>query len=145
MSERASEMAAILATIDPTTAAATSTGTNFNVIDASAYDSILFIVQSGAACCSGAATLTVYNGTATATVTTKIGSTTANLQSDKQLVFDLDCEDLDGPNYRYVKGTFKTPSTGVMGYSGIALGFKPRYHPASDDDLASVVAIKQST
>ena len=148
MSERASEMCALVATIDPQKCTV-KTYTS-DVIDASLYDSILFILSTGAiSSCSGKVALKVYEGTATATVTTLVGSTsrTASTTSDNnwQLLFDLDCEDLTGPNYRYVKAT-ATVSGNTSFYLGLnALGFKPRFHPASDGDLASVKVIKTST
>ena len=151
MSERAYEMAAVVAAIDPqeiTTAAGVLTG---DVIDASLYDSVLFVAQVGAvSSCSGGITLKVYEGTATATVTTLVGSTSwtaANTSSgNMQLLFDLDMADLTGPNYRYVKATLTSfaANTGTFA-SMVGLGSKPRFHPASDGDLASVAGIKLST
>ena len=151
MSERASEMAALVAAIDPksiTTAGGVLTG---DVIDASLYDSILFIANIGAvSSCSGGLTLKVYEGTATATVTTLVGSvawTALNTSSGNvQIMFDLDCADLTGPNYRYIKATLTSfaANTGTF-VSMVGLGFKPRFHPGSDSDLASLITIKTST
>ena len=150
MSERASQMCALVATIDPvkTTAGTTST---CDVIDASLYDSVLFIVSVGAvSSCSGGVTFKLYEGTATGTVTTLVGSTAwtaANTSSQNvQLIWDHDCERMTGPNHRYLKATL-APFTGNTGtyYSMVALGFKPRFHPASDGDLASIVTIATST
>lgn len=147
MSERVSQMAGLVATIDPL-AAPSSTTKNSDVIDASLYDSIMFIASVGANCCSsGNLTMTVFEGTSTGTVTTSVGATThakATGGENFQYIFDLDCADLSGPNYRYVKAQLK--STGKpMEFSLVGLGFKPRYHPASAGDLASVKAIKTST
>ena len=151
MSERASQMAALVATIDPqeiTTAGGVLTG---DVIDASLYDSILFIANIGSvSSCSGGLTMTVYEGTATSTVTTTLGTvawTAANTSSgNTQIMFDLDCEKMGGPNYRYVKATLTSfaNNTGTF-VSMVGLGFKPRFHPGTDSDLASLITIKICT
>lgn len=148
MSERASEMAALVSCIDAQKIAAAGSVTG-DVIDASLYDSILFIASIGTvSSCSGDVTLTIYEGTASGTVTTTVGTTKHESSStgdnDVQLIFDLDCEDLSGPNYRYVKPRLTyAGGTGVW-VSMVALGMKPRFHPASDGDLSSVT-IKTST
>ena len=148
MSERASEMCGLIATIDPVNSSG-KTHTS-DVIDASLYDSILFILSTGAiSSSSGKVVLTVYEGTSTGAVTTSVGATTWSQTStgdqNWQFLFDLDCADLTGPNYRYVKATVTTSgSTGTL-MSLVGLGFKPRWHPASDNDLASIEAIKTST
>lgn len=141
-------MAGLVATVDPVS----STGKTWNsdVIDASLYDSILFIASIGAvSSCSGKITLKVLEGTATGTVTTVVGSTakTATSTGDNnwQLIYDLDCADLTGPNYRYVKAQLINGANSGALVSLVGLGFKPRFHPASAGDLASVKAIKTST
>jgi len=148
MSERASQMAGLVATIDPVKSSG-KTWTS-DVIDASLYDSVLFILSIGAvSSCSGVVTLKVYEGTATGTVTTLIGSTAftaANTSSQNvQLIWDHDCERMSGPNYRYVKATVTNASNSGALISLVGLGFKPRFHPASDGDLASVQVIANST
>ena len=145
MSERASEMAALLGTID--IQAAASTAKSSDVIDVSEYDSVLFLVEIGTNCCSsGKLTIQVFEGTSTGTVTNAVTTVThakATGGENQQYLVDLDCADLSGPNYRYVKA--KVTSTGKqMGFYLAALGFKPRYHPASDGDLASVKSITQT-
>lgn len=148
MSERASQMAGVVATIDPISS--TGLAHTSDVIDASLYDNILFILQTGTiSSSSGKVILKIYEGTATGTVTTSVGGTTKTQTStgdqSYQVLFDLDCADLTGPNYRYVKAVATTSgSTGFL-LSMVALGFKPRWHPASDNDLASVKVIKTST
>ena len=148
MSERASQMAGLVATIDPVN----STGKTWtsDVIDASLYDSVLFILSVGAvSSSSGKIVLKVNEGTATATVTTLVGSTSwlqGNTSSGNvQLIFDLDCMNLSGPNYRYVNATATVSGSTGFYFSLVGLGFKPRFHPASDGDLSSVKAIKVST
>lgn len=148
MSERASEMVSLVATIDPDL----STGKTWNsdVIDASLYDSILFIVMTGSiSSSSGKVLFKCLEGTASGTVSTTVGSTSRTQAStgtqDYQILYDLDCEDLTGPNYRYVKGQITVSGSTGAYIAMAALGFKPRFHPASDGDLASVYAIKTST
>lgn len=141
-------MAGVVSCIDSQnlTAAGSVTG---DVIDASLYDSILFVASVGnVSSCSGDVTLTIYEGTASATVTTSVGTTvhanTSTGDQNVQLVFDLDCADLTGPNYRYVKPRLTYAGGTGAQVSLVALGMKPRFHPASDGDLATV-QIKTST
>lgn len=151
MSERASEMVSLVAAIDPQVITTGGGVLTSDVIDASLYDSVLFILNVGAvSSCSGGATLKVYEGTATGTVTTLIGSTAftaANTScGNVQIAFDMDCEDMTGPNYRYLKATVTSFAGNTGTYvSLVGLGFKPRFHPASDGDLASLLTIKTST
>lgn len=143
MSERANEMAAVVGTLDPTTGVASGTFT-FDEIDASKFDSVLFIIQTGGVSSSGSAVATIIGleGSSTGAVTTSINSVTHELESDAQYLYEIDTADLSGPNYRYVSAKFKADAN--ASYSGVALGFKPRFHPASDNDLASVQVIKNS-
>ena len=150
MSERASQMCAVVSAIDPAaTAVGTSTG---DVIDASLYDSILFILSVGNVSSSTATIkLKVYEGTATATVTTAIGTVSLTAAGtggsdvqNKQYLYDLDCAILTGPTYRYVKPTVVTATKDSI-YALTAIGFKPRFHPASDSDVASVGSITVAT
>jgi hypothetical protein len=148
MSERASQMAGLVATIDPNNS--TGETQTSDVIDASLYDSVLFILSVGAvSSSSGKIVLKVYEGTATGTVSTSVGATTwtqGNTSSGNvQLIYDLDMQNLTGPNYRYVKATCTVSGSTGFFYSLVGLGFKPRFHPASQGDLSSVLAIKTST
>ena len=148
MSERASQMAGVVSCIDAQLMSAAGSVTG-DVIDASLYDSILFVASIGnVSSCSGDVTLTIYEGTATATVTTTVGTTAHNSTStgdnNVQLIFDLDCDNLTGPNYRYVKPRLTYAGGTGAQVSMVALGMKPRFHPASDGDLATVT-IKTST
>ena len=143
MSERLSEALAVVGAIDPQVLSSTTKTTD--VIDASKFDSVLFIVSVGAVTSSGTIDFTVYEGTASGTVTTSVTSITALDWTDdnKQALVEIDTASLSGPNYRYIKGVLVADSaTGAGTYGGvIALGGKPRFHPASDDDLASVAEI----
>ena len=148
MSERASQEFAIVATLDPDIS--TGKAWTTDVIDASLYDSIVFIVQTGTVSSStGKVSLVVYDGTATGTVSSTVGSMAKTQSStgdeDYQLIFDLDCADLTSVNHRYVKGILTVSGSTGTYFSLVALGFKPRFHPASDGDLASVKSIVVSS
>lgn len=145
MSERASEMAAVVGTVDPTTAMSSGT-VSTDIIDMSKFDSVLFVVQTGYVSCSGTAasktTFTANKGTSTGTVATSVGTSTISLESDHLLLYEVDAADLGGANYRYIQGKVKFDDKAA--HSVVALGFKPRYHPASDSDLAEVESIGHS-
>ena len=151
MSERASEMCAVVSVIDPTTGLTTATNTG-DVIDVRGFDHLMFILSVGG-CSSSTASiiLYLYEGTTSGVCTTLVDSLTITAAStggsdveDMQYIMDLDCQYLSGPNYRYVKPSITT-ATKNSSVSMVALGFKPRFHPASDSDLASVASITIST
>jgi hypothetical protein len=147
MSERASEMCALLGTIDPHGAAAGALLTS-DEVDISLYDSVLFIALAGLVCCSAnVLTMTVYEGT-TGAVTNSVDTvarTTTGADDDFQLMFDFDTSHLASPTYTHMKMTLGLTTGLVAELCGVILGFKPRYHPGSDNDLASLYTITQST
>lgn len=147
MSERASEMFALLGTIDPHGAAAGALLTS-DEVDVSGFDSIIFLAQAGLVCCSNnVLTLTVYEGT-TGACTNSVGTvtrTTTTTDDDFQLMYDFDTSHIASVAYDTMKMTLGF-TTGLVGeLSGVILGFKPRFHPATDDDLASLYTITQSS
>ena len=148
MSERASEMCALLGTIDPAGAASSGLMTS-DVVDVSLFDSVLFIALAGTVCSSAnIMTMTIYEGTATGTVTTSVDTvtrTTSTADDDFQLMFDMDTSHLTGPTYKYMKMTLGVTTGTKAEMCGLIFGLKPRYHPASDNDLASLYTITQST
>ena len=105
MSERMAQRVALLACIDPKEGAGGVTSTS-DVIDASLYDSLMFVMAIGAVTSSGAVTLTVYKGTAAAatSITSSVTSAVLTFADDnKQVIVDVDCSK-EGA-YRYYKGT----------------------------------------
>jgi len=148
MSERASEMCALLGTIDPMGAAASATQSS-DEVDISKFDSVLFLGLTGTVCSSGNVfTMAIFEGTATGAVTTSVDTVTRTCSAaddNFQLMFDLDTSHLSGPKYKYVKMTLYHATGHKCEVAGAILGFKPRYGPASDNDLASLYTITQST
>jgi hypothetical protein len=148
MSERASEYCALLGTIDPIGAAAGALVSS-DAVDVSLYDSILFLAIMGTVCSSGNVfTMSIYEGTVSGTVTTAIDTvtrTTSTADDNFQLMFDLDTSHLSSPAHKWVKMTLGHATGKSWESAGVILGFKPRYHPASDNDLDSLYTITQST
>ena len=144
MSERMAQRVALLAAIDPVDGTASATTTS-DVIDASMYDSLMFVYAMGATITSSSKyTLTVYKGTvaAAANITSSVTSITFGPNDDvKQKIIDVDCSK-EGA-YRYYKGTVvQNNATTTKGkHCLFVFGSKTRVHPASDNDLSSVSSI----
>ena len=147
MSERLAQRVALVAQNDPAGILASSTTTS-DVIDASLYDSLMFVLSLGAMTSSGKVTLTVYKGTTstaaaiTSSVTSVVLTCTGTTDANEQAIIDVDCSNEDA--YRYYKGTVVAngnTTTGTAYMSMSVFGSKARFHPASDNDLASVKSI----
>lgn len=147
MSERASEYCALLGTIDPMGAADDALLTS-DEVDVSGFDSILFIALAGTVCSSGnVLTMTIYEGT-TGACTNSVDTVTrtcSTADDNFQLMFDFDTSHIASPTYDTMKMTLGVTSGKKAELAGVILGFKPRYHPASDNDLASLYTITKST
>ena len=140
MSERLAQRVALLATVDPYGVSSTQTIT-CDTIDASLYDSLMFVMSIGNITSSGKITMTVYKGTATGTISSAVATVTSPqaLTPDKQFIVDVDVS-AEG-SYRYYKGVMVAndeTTTGGAIASMHVFGSKARFHPASDNDLASV-------
>jgi hypothetical protein len=145
MSERLAQRVSVVAMIDPMGILASST-TTCDVIDAKLYDSLMFILALGAITSSGQVTMTVYKGaSATATKITssitaadRLEVSTGATDADKQQIIDVDVSK-EGKRYylAQIVANGETTTGGAFA-SMVVLGSKPRYHPASDNDLASV-------
>ena len=107
MSERASEMCALLGTIDPHGVAAGALLTS-DEVDISGFDSILFIAQAGLVCCSAnVLTMTIYEGTTGACTNSvdTVTRTTTTADDDFQLMFDFDTSHIASAAYDTMKMT----------------------------------------
>ena len=105
MSERLAQRVALVSQIDTWGVLASSTSTS-DIIDASLYDSLMFILSLGTITSSGKLTMTIYKGTvaAAASITSSVTSVTfTEKDDDKQHVIDVDVSK-EGA-YRYYKGT----------------------------------------
>jgi hypothetical protein len=148
MSERLSQKVALVACLDPDSIDPSATFTG-DVIDASRYNSLMFVLSCGVITSSGKITLTVYKGTVAtaASITSSVASvtlgvTTGASDQDKQAIIDVDVS--KETSYRYYKGTVvangETTTSGSF-YSMHVFADSSRFHPASDNDLASVKSI----
>ena len=149
MGERMAERVALVSKTDPRGILGSATYSG-DVIDASLYDSLMFVMSIGKMTSSGKVTMTVYKGTGSsaATITTSITSAeltctgaAGTFETDQQVIVDVDVSK-EGA-YRYYKGTVVAGGTTTGGsYLDVAVfGSRARYHPGSDDDLASVKSI----
>ena len=150
MAERASEVIAVLGTIDPMGAADDALLTS-DEVNVSMYDSILFVALAGTVCSSGnVLTMSIYEGT-TGAVTNAIDTVTRVAGAgdtgydDFQLMYDLDCSHMSSPAYTHVKMTLGVTTGKKAELTGLILGINPGYHPASDHDLSSLYTITKST
>ena len=111
------------------------------MIDASLYDSLMFVMSVGAITSSGSITLTVYKGTAAAaaSITSSVASAAVTGTGDNtQKIIDVDCS-AEG-NFRYYKGTMVAnaqTTTGGCYASLVVFGNSTRFGPATDNDLSS--------
>jgi hypothetical protein len=139
MSEYWSQDNAIVADIPVTVAGATGTTTS-DVVDLGNFGRVAFLVQSGLVTTTGAATVTVYEGSATGTVTTALTTLTiAANQDNKQWIVEVHDTALTQGN-RYVKADIAvTTATGYFSLLGVA--DLARRGPASDNDLSTVASI----
>ena len=143
MSKRLAQQVALLATIDPQDSSASLT-TTCDVIDASLYDSLMFVMAVGTVTSSGVYTLTVYKGTSSTVgaITSSVASATLNFTKDNgQTIIDVDVSN-EG-NYRYYKAQIVESANTTTGGKTVLMVFggKSRSNPATLNDLASVDAI----
>ena len=140
--ERLSEQLAVVATIDPISAA--TAAVNTDIFSMQLHRRALFILSTGAAVNAPGILCEIREGAdaamtaTTAVILTRAATACAAVAS--QYLFEVSAEALaDG--YTYLSGRF-TPGAGPTLVSVVCLADVERYHPASDRDLASVVAIQ---
>lgn len=142
---RADQLAAVVSVIDPD---ANGTGAvNGDIIDMADFEQVMFIVSCGDMTSSGTLDFQVYQGNTSAMGSAKVISGAAITQMEQgtddntQAVVSVKRADLDVANgFRWIRGTL-TVGTAAVDSSTVALGFYPRFGPASDYDLASVAEI----
>jgi hypothetical protein len=149
MSKRLAQQVALVAMVDPVDSGASNT-TTCDVIDASLYDSLMFVMAVGAVTSSGKYTMTVYKGTTstvgsiTSSVTSAVLTCTglaATFEDNAQAIIDVDVSH-EG-NYRYYKAQVVESANTTTGGKTVLMVFggKSRVNPATDNDLASVKRI----
>lgn len=139
-----SEVAALVATIDPDAYTAATTVSDY--VDMGLFERIMIIISVGTM--ASTATLnavvkqaTDSSGTGAKNLTTSKAITElteAGTDSDKQVIINVLAEDLDMANSFDHAAVSVTGAVAASDYGVVILGFNPRYAPASDNDLASV-------
>lgn len=141
--DKLSEALALVATIDPD---ANTSGVFWtDNVDMQDFDEALFALLLGTGVTTGTYTLALYEDTTAGTGTGAqaisgkgaAGLTTGS--NDKQSLIHLRATDLS-QGYRYARGRLLLSGAGADA-AVVAFGGRPRYHPASDYDLASVSEI----
>ncbi len=138
-----SEMAALVATIDPDATTASTVTSDW--VDMSDFETILAIVLAGELGASATvdakieqATDSSGSGAKDVTSSDITQLTQAGSDSDKQVLIQLRSSDLDvAGGFDFVRLSI-TVATATSDMAGLILGFHPRYAPASDRDLSTV-------
>ncbi len=139
-----SEVAAVVATIDPDVYTATEYLSD--AIDMAKVDQILAIVMAGtlgsSATLDAKLTQATTSGGSYKDITGKaITQLVKASDDDKQALINCRADELDIDNdYRWVKLSM-TVGTATSDAGALVLGFGERYGPAADGDLASVAEI----
>ncbi len=143
-----SEVAAVLATIDPD--ANTNATYLSDAIDMSKFDALLAVILIGTM--AGSSTINAsftqamtsggtYKAISPAKAMTALSQAVSPDDSDKQVLMNLRAEELDIDNdYRYVKLSLVIGAA-ASDSAAVVLGFGSRFGPAYDHDLASVAEI----
>lgn len=143
MAKKPSEMAAVVAVIDPDANTAGALTTAY--VDASKFEQIMAIVMAGTL--GSSATLdaklvqaTDSSGTGVKDISGKAITqlTQAGTDSDKQAIIQVRADELDvAGGFRYV-ALVHTVGTATSDSGAVVLGLNPTYGPASDYDLSTV-------
>ncbi len=143
-----SEVAAVVATIDPDVYTASTYLSD--AIDMAEFDQLMAIIMTGTLGSSAVLNASFTQATTSggtykaidpAKAITALSQAVSPDNSDDQAIMNLRVEELDiDGGYRFVKlSLVLTVQTSDLG--AIVLGFGERYGPAADHDLASVVEI----
>ena len=139
-----SEVAAVVATIDPDAYTAATTVSDY--ADMGKFERVMFILQVGTMATNATLDAVVKqatdsSGTGAKNLTTSKAITQltqAGSDSDKQVIINVLAEDLDMDNNFDHVALSVTGAAAASDYGVVALGFNPKNGPASDNDLASV-------
>lgn len=152
MNSLPSERIAVVGSVDPDAYTAASPNSSYSTgwVDASKWHSFLAIIQagdlgSGAELDAKLEQATTSGGGGAKDVTgkamTQISQADSPNPSNSQILLNCRTEELDVEGgFDYVRLTL-TVGDATSDLSGILLGVDPRFGPASDHDLASVVEI----
>ncbi len=142
-SEQLSQQLAVVATNDPDSYGAGAN--NGDAVDMSKWNRVLFVVMSGDLGASATLDCKLQGSADGSSGWTDLSGkaitqlTQAGSDSDKQALIEITAEELHGysASYRYVRSVL-TIGVAASEAAVVALGAGARFHPASDDDLASV-------
>lgn len=141
MSKKPSEMAAVVATIDPASLTANTYVSDW--VDASQFEQLCAVILLGAIATNGTFNAKLRmsaasDGSNPADVPGKAVTelTQAGTDSNKQVLLQVQGDEIT-PGYRYVALSVTTAVAATIA-GAVLLGFNPTYGPASDYDLASV-------
>jgi len=141
-----SEHVAILGVIDPADAAATAKNTDW--ADVSKFEQIAGITLNGSIAANIVAKLeqaTSVTGASSKQLGICDLTHVASTADNDQTVIQARSDDLDVANgFRWARLTLTPATSGTNQIAGLMVGYTARYAPASDNDLASVTAIKNS-
>lgn len=140
--QRLSERIAVIGQISAQSSAAGTLSTA--AIDTKLFNRVLFIVQVGAMTTNGTLDFSVKGDTASGgsyatTITGKSITqlTEAGTDANKIVLVEVTADEVAAQGLRYLRGDAVTATAACL-KSVIVLGANPRYHPASDNDLAAV-------
>lgn len=138
--DKLSERLALVATIDPD---AYASGVQWSDnVDMQDFEEALFAFLLGTGATGVTATMALYEdttagtGTGAQALTGKGATGLTTGDNDKQALVHVRAEDLS-EGYRYVRARVLFSGAGADG-AVVAIAGRPRFHPASDYDLASV-------
>lgn len=134
------ETAGIAATIDP---ASYTTGTqDSDEVDMTKFHDLMAIVQLGALQSGAIVEGTVLSGAVTGTLSTTVKAMTrltkTGSDDNKQAIIYVRGDQMTA-THRYAKLQVAVTGTAIVGAT--VLGVRPRYGPATDNDLSSVAGV----
>lgn len=142
--DKLSERLAVVGAIDPDANAA---GTFYtDAFDMSLFDEVFLVGLLGTSVTTGSHVFSAVEGTAAGTgsgfqaLSGRSATALTSGDNDNQVVINVRASELSA-GYRYVRGKLVQTTAGADS-AMVAIAGRPRFHPASNNDLASVAEIK---
>ena len=141
MMSQPSERAGVAGKIDPQNGNNSTLNTDY--VDMSKWHEALFIFQVGSV--DNTVDCLVRESTSTSdgggqTLSGKSATQLDSNSDNKVVVINVKAEELSA-GYRYLRGRMTVGNGTTNLVSAVALGLKPRFGPATDDDLATVAQV----
>jgi hypothetical protein len=141
--DKLSEKLAVVGVVDPDANAA---GTFYtDAIDMALFDEVMIIGLLGISVTTGSHVFSAIEGTAAGTgsgyqlLSGRAATALTSGDNDNQVVINVRASELSS-GYRYVRGRLVATTAGADA-AVVAIAGRPRFHPASNNDLASVAEI----